>query len=203
MDKPFWEDAYRIPGGPNAFDEGQPSQEVAKIVAILPAGSRVLDLGCGDGRNSLLPAEKGLQVTAVDISSTAIEKLERLTKERGLSVEIINQDMRLFTFEDSYDLIISHGCLHLIEREHWAELIRKMQANTKRNGYNIISVFTDSLPPPTDLQKFTAGLFKEGELFDYYHDWTIISKNSRIFKDEHPGGVRHRHASNKIVAQKS
>ena len=106
MDKPFWEDAYRIPGGPNAFDEGQPSQEVAKIVAILPAGSRVLDLGCGDGRNSLLPAEKGLQVTAVDISSTAIEKLERLTKERGLSVEIINQDMRAISKDFTKHFIV-------------------------------------------------------------------------------------------------
>ena len=202
MDKPFWEDAYRSPGDPNVFGGGKPSQEVVEIVAILPAGFKVLDLGCGDGRNTLLPAEKGLQVTAVDISSTAIEKLKRLTIERGLSVEIINQDMRLFAFEDSYDLIMSHGCLHLIEREHWAKLIRKMQANTKRNGYNIVAVFTDRLPPPTDLQKFTIGLFKEGELFDYYRDWRIVSQDSRIFEDEHPGGVRHRHASNRILAQK-
>jgi tellurite methyltransferase len=130
------------------------------------------------------------------------KKLKRLTKERDLSVKIINLDMRLFPFEDSYDLIISHGRLHLIEREHWTRLIRKIQASTKRNGYNIISVFTDRLPPPADLQNFTIGLFKEGELFDYYRDWTVIYQNSRIFDDELPGSVRYRHATNKIVAQK-
>jgi len=38
--------------------------------------STVLDIACGDGRNSLFLLEKGFQVTGVDFSSKALERLE-------------------------------------------------------------------------------------------------------------------------------
>ena len=41
-----------------------------------PHFSSILDLGCGFGANSLFLAEQGWQVTAIDISKTAIERLQ-------------------------------------------------------------------------------------------------------------------------------
>ena len=60
--KPFWETAYQIPTG-SAF--GKPS---ADIITLSPKAS-VLDLGCGEARNSLFLAERDFDVTAVDIST--------------------------------------------------------------------------------------------------------------------------------------
>ena len=46
------------------------------------------------------------------------------------------------------------------------------------------------------------GLFREGELEDCYRDWRIEVFRSYVLDDEHPGGIRHRHPVNKIVAQR-
>jgi len=200
--KPFWEDAYKQDGPADTFSGGRPSQEFLDLVNKLPRAARVLDLGCGDGRNALFLAEHGYDVTAVDMSANAIDKLNRLASEKEININTQVQDMRDYVFTNVHDLIISHGNLHLIEREDWIDLIEKIQNNTAVGGYNVIAVFTDSIPPPADLVEFTVGLFMEGELFEYYNDWKIFLKESYVLEDEHPGSPKHRHPINKIVAQK-
>ena len=49
--------------------------------------SFVLDLGCGEGRNSLFLAKKGFQVTSVDISKVGIRKLQNLSKKEKINLE--------------------------------------------------------------------------------------------------------------------
>jgi len=39
-------------------------------------------------------------------------------------------------------------------------------------------------------------------LFEIYHDWDIVSRESFVKEDEHPGGIRHRHPMNRLVAVK-
>ena len=46
-------------------------------------------------------------------------------------------------------------------------------------------------------------MFEEGELFGLYKDWEIILQKSFIDEDEHPGGIKHQHAVNKIIARKN
>ncbi|MBP1775532.1 MAG: hypothetical protein H6Q86_1538, partial [candidate division NC10 bacterium] len=46
------------------------------------------------------------------------------------------------------------------------------------------------------------GLFREGELLEQYAGWRIALHRSYVLEDEHPGGIRHRHPVNKIVAQR-
>lgn len=200
--KPFWEDAYKAQGPGDTFAGGKPSQEFYELITRLPRAARVLDLGCGDGRNALFLAEHGFDVTAVDISENAIDKVRRLAREKGVNINARVQDMREYVFTNVLDLIISHGNLHLIEREDWTNLIEKIKTNTVVGGYNVIAVFTDSIPPPPDLAEFTVGLFKEAELFEFYADWKIILKKSYVLEDEHPGSPKHRHPINKIVAQR-
>ena len=72
MRKPFGEDAY---SDMNASAFGGPSQEVRDVALCLLTGSSVLDLGSGEGRNALFLAERGSDVTAVDISEVGVRKL--------------------------------------------------------------------------------------------------------------------------------
>jgi tellurite methyltransferase len=85
MPKPFWEKAYADLTTP-AIRGGVPSQEICEIASQLPAAARVLDLGCGEGRNALFLAGCGFRVTAVDISEAGIRKLEALAGERRLDI---------------------------------------------------------------------------------------------------------------------
>ena len=198
-DLPFWETAYSRLDSADTF--GEPALELSQLVGLLPASASVLDLGCGEGRNALYLAGKGLRVTAVDASAAGVNKLNYFARQRGLSVKAEVRDMRDYAFGQSYDLVVAHGSLHLIEREHWTRLIHSIKDHTNAGGYNVVVVFTDTLPPPEDLADFHIGLFREGELFDFYHDWDVLLGRSYILEDEHPGGIRHRHPINQLVAR--
>jgi tellurite methyltransferase len=141
-------------------------------------------------------------VTAVDSSERGINKLNVLATERQLDIRSEVADMRTYHFPDLFDLIVSHGCLHLVERESWQQLIPRFKVHTNPGGFNVVVVFTDTLPPPDDLKEFCLGLFREKEVFSMYSDWEILLDQSYIIHDEHPGSPPHTHPINKLVARK-
>jgi tellurite methyltransferase len=110
--------------------------------------------------------------------------------------------MRDYELDREYDLIISHGCLHLIERENWTKVLQRFKTHTRSGGYNVVAVFTNRIAPPPDLEAFCFGLFREGELFDHYRDWNITLQKGYTIQDEHPCGIRHTHPIDKIVARR-
>ncbi|MCD4707098.1 MAG: methyltransferase domain-containing protein [Candidatus Sabulitectum sp.] len=200
MKQPFWETTY---SDINARSFGsRASEEILDLMNLLPEGSKVLDLGCGDGRNAIPLAEAGFHVTAVDISKAGIGKLQTLAEDRGLFIQTVVADIGIYRIQSEYDLIAAHGCLHLLERTQWKKLIREMQAHTSPVGYNAVTVFTDSVPASPDMEDFFVGMFREGELFSIYSHWNILLRKSYTFRDEHPGGIHHLHAANKLVAGK-
>jgi tellurite methyltransferase len=198
--KPFWEDSFADLDAPSPF--GGVSAEIVALSTRLPKGARTLDLGAGDGRNALFLSRQGYTVTAVDISASGITKLQYLASQQHLSIRTDIGDLRTYEIRDSFELMIAHGCLRLLEREHWQRLLRQMKDHTVRGGFHVVAVFTNVMEPPEDLRQWTLGLFNEGELFATYGDWRIIEKKSYVLEDQHPGGLPHRHPINKIVAQR-
>jgi len=200
--KPFWDNTYKDLEAPSTFGNGQPSAEIVDISLKLNHGASILDMGCGDGRNSLFLSKKGFIVDAFDIAETGIEKIKYLVNKENLKINAFLFDMKNFKFEKSYDLIITHGCLHLIDKKEWLRLIDLIKENTNIKGYNVHAVFTNKIAPPIDMEQFFIGLFLENEIFDFYKNWKVLVKESYIFNDEHANNIKHTHAVNKIVAQK-
>ena len=200
--KPFWEECYQQPGKLDTFRNGKPSNDVVIAASMLDRGSTALDLGCGEGRNAVYLADIGLATTAVDISGAGIKKLNTIASQMGLDVESSVCDMRKYMFSKQFDLVICHGCLHLVKREEWQKVLERIKNNTAPGGINVICVFTDQLPEPDDQKGIMSGLFREGELLEHYQDWEILDSRSCEFQDEHPGGIRHRHALNSLTAKK-
>jgi methionine biosynthesis protein MetW len=58
--------------GSRTIDELDPNSSYAKAYALIPAGSRVLDLGCGSGELASYLAARGDRVWGVDINPTAL-----------------------------------------------------------------------------------------------------------------------------------
>lgn len=82
----FWETRY---GEREQIWSGRPNAAlVAEATKLVPG--RALDLGCGEGGDSIWLAEQGWTVTAVDISSTAIARATAAAKERGIPDERIS-----------------------------------------------------------------------------------------------------------------
>lgn len=56
----------------------------------------VLDLACGPGRHAVAFAERGFDVTGVDLTSFLLEKARERARDAGVAVEWIRSDMRKF-----------------------------------------------------------------------------------------------------------
>ena len=200
MEDPFWEKTYKD-DSVSTFGL-RPNQEVQDLCPSFKQNCSILEVGCGEGKNSLFLAEKGFKVHAVDISESAIQKVNRLSLERKLELTTQAQDLRTFVFNKSYDVIISYGTLHFVEKKDWKLFIEKAKENTKPGGYNIMQIFTNKVPASPDIASFAVGLANEEELFSLYKGWEVLKTIAHVFDDEHPGVEKHKHASNKIVAKK-
>ena len=64
-----------------------------QVSALLPPGARVLDVGCGEGRDSVFFAERGFDVTGVDIARSGLAKAERLACARGVRARWVCGDI--------------------------------------------------------------------------------------------------------------
>jgi cyclopropane fatty-acyl-phospholipid synthase-like methyltransferase len=67
---------------------------LASQAQLFRPGMRVLDVACGEGRNSVWLAQRGCQVTGMDISPLALEKARRLADARGVKVTWVEADVR-------------------------------------------------------------------------------------------------------------
>jgi SAM-dependent methyltransferase len=90
-----------------------PNTWVAKTVGAWFAG-RALDLGAGEGRHSVWLAALGWQVTAVDFSSTGIERGRQGAADVGVEVDWVVADVRAWAppAGERFDLILV-SYLHL------------------------------------------------------------------------------------------
>lgn len=93
-------------------------------------GRRVLEVGCGQGGMAALWAERGAQLTAVDLNPDAIAATRERFSQRGLSGEIRQVDARSLPFEGgTFEYAYSWGVLHHSPdlRRSVAELMRVLR----------------------------------------------------------------------------
>ena len=76
----------------------------------------ILDLCTGPGTQALALAERGMDVTATDISAAAVEKAAALAAERGLKVTFLQNDILHNRLDRRFDLILDRGCFPVFPR---------------------------------------------------------------------------------------
>ena len=81
--KQFWDARFAAPDyifgtAPNVF--------LAAQRTLFQPGMRVLEIGCGEGRNSVWLASLGCQVLGMDVSPLALTKARQLAADRGVTV---------------------------------------------------------------------------------------------------------------------
>lgn len=99
------------------------------FLAELPEGARILDVGCGSGRDTLAFKKKGYQVDAIDYSEELVKKASRLT---GIPIKLKS----FYEIDDyeAYDGIWACASLLHCERNHLKEVIGKLVSALKPNG---------------------------------------------------------------------
>jgi SAM-dependent methyltransferase len=101
-------------------------------------GMRVLDAGCGSGRNLVYFLRKGYDVYGVDHSEAAIAQVRQLASV--LAPTLPRENFRVETvdrlsFNDSFDLVLSSAVLHFARDEvHWQSMVAEMWRVLKPAG---------------------------------------------------------------------
>ena len=101
------------------------------------SSGEALDLGAGNGRNTLFLISQSFKVTSVDTSEEGLNILEKRVKEKE-KLETVLSDVREFETDKKYDLIIAIGLLHFLSKREGSDLIKKIQRWTKRDGVNVL-----------------------------------------------------------------
>jgi SAM-dependent methyltransferase len=83
-----------------------------------PAGSRVLEYGCGRGSAAFALARRGLAVTGIDLSSEGISHARELADRDRLKIdfEVMNAE-HLYFDDSSFDLVCGSAILHHLDLE--------------------------------------------------------------------------------------
>lgn len=125
-----WSETYRT-GDHCVWDHASPSTELIGYIlgARLPAGARVLDLGCGTGADAIFLAKQNFEAHGVDFSKEALRLAEQRAGELDVSVDWRECSALNTPFDDGYfDLITDRGCFHHIagplRREYAREIAR-------------------------------------------------------------------------------
>ena len=90
MDREDWNRRYE---GEGLIWTAEPNRMLVTEVGRMVPG-RVLDLGCGEGRNAVWLARQGWSVTAVDFSDVGLDKGRRLADAHAVTVEWVLADVR-------------------------------------------------------------------------------------------------------------
>lgn len=85
-----------------------PASEAALAGSNLRAGESVLDIGCGSGNASLLAAEQGARVTAVDPAQRLLDLAAGRARQRGLGISFLRGEAAALPLANSVtDLVLS------------------------------------------------------------------------------------------------
>ena len=171
-------------------------------------GASALDLGAGEGKNSVYLANLGASVTAIDVSPIALSRFKFQPYFSACEQRIvrINDDVRNISCEqESIDVVIAYGVFHCFDnRQQIYETIDNIKGWIKPNGYFIGATFTDKIPPPIfqDYLEYEAFL-QDGELRSLFSEFDVLEyEESTITETHSTSKIEHQHSISRIIAQK-
>ncbi|WP_149093794.1 methyltransferase domain-containing protein [Paenibacillus terrae] len=182
----------------------EPNKVCYQVLQFMPPNKHIklLDIGCGEGKDAVFFARNGYDVTAFDVSDAGIEKTKRLAEKIGVHVNVFKADILDYRLDTHFDVIFSSGVLHYIKPEFRKEIFENYKQYTNPNGSHIFNVFVNKpfIAPPPEKEP-NAYKWYSGELLTHYYDW-FIEDSSEVIFDCNSSGIPHKHAMTKIIAQK-
>jgi len=182
----------------------KPHNLTADSIQHLPSNAKVLDLGCGEGKDSFFLAKNNFNVTAIDVSEEGIKKLSEFAKKEKLKIKADVSEIKSYLEDcEEFDAIFAMNVLQFIDEKNIFNVIKKIQLKTKLNGLNVIASFVTETPKQKKMVLSKGRyFFEEGELKELYKDWKILFYEEKLGDWETHGEPRHRHFSVKLIAQK-
>lgn len=123
---------------PNAL--GAPTQVIVDFFAGYDGPSlRILDIGCGQGRDAVFLGKLGHSVTGVDLSPHGIADLIATAEAEDLPITGIVADITAFTPDGVFDVILIDRTLHMLDRAPRLEVLQRLLGHVAADGQLLIA----------------------------------------------------------------
>jgi 2-polyprenyl-3-methyl-5-hydroxy-6-metoxy-1,4-benzoquinol methylase len=162
-----YEEYYRE----NRHGLGEPTSEFVKFFENYEQKrSRVLDVGCGQGRDALFVARIGHHVTAIDLSPSGISDLQKDAAAEGLPILAEVVDIRTYTSGKRFDVIVIDRTLHMLAGDERSATLGNLLGLSKRGTHILIADERSNLPAFREIfsmsrWNWTTTLDRRGFLF--------------------------------------
>ncbi|MCK4637411.1 MAG: class I SAM-dependent methyltransferase [Methanomicrobia archaeon] len=110
-------------------------------------GGPVLELACGTGRITIPMAEKGIEITGLDVSETMLSHARKKAAKKGVNVEWIKADCRNFKLNKKFNLIFFpfNSITHLHDLKSLEACFSCVKEHLTHKGRFVIDVFNPHL----------------------------------------------------------
>jgi len=137
-----WDNVY---GKDASFFGDEPSKFALSCYNLMKKNDlkKMLEIGCGQGRDCLFFTSKGMEVAALDYSKVAIDSLLEHAKQKDLSVDAHVYDAKKpLPFDSgSFDAVYSHMFLSMrFSFDELKFILSEVKRVLKDNGFHFFSV---------------------------------------------------------------
>ncbi len=150
---------------------GKPYPQLIDFFSGYPKKGKVLDLGCGQGRDAIAIARMGFEVTGIDISEIGISQMNRVVANEHLSLTGVVADIFDFKKFGEYEFILLDSMFHFTKNDLQKEtrLIKRIVTNAKKGCIAIfciqdeekkVKILNATIKSVRDLQSIADERFK-------------------------------------------
>jgi len=171
---PNWEQLYQdkeVESMPWFSPDLDPDLAQALTRLNLYSGT-VLDLGTGPGTQAIALAKRGFQVTATDLSNTAVKQAANKAKAEGLNIAFQQDNILNSQLDQQFDFVWDRGCFHVFPSERRQDYVLVVDRLIKLGGYLFLKCFSHLQPGEEGPYRFTPEDI--GQIFsDYFNVYAI------------------------------
>lgn len=164
-----WDQIYQTyPLCSLGWELGKPRPILVKLVeeGLITKG-KTLDLCCGAGTNMIYLAQKGFEVTGIDVSKTAIKYAKAKAEQTKAQINFVIESFVDLSFRDEeFDFVFDMGCFHHVEIEDRPTFIKGIYRVLKKGSDYLLTCFS----------------YKNGKAWNHFTEKQLISLFSVYFE---------------------
>ncbi|MBW4519215.1 MAG: class I SAM-dependent methyltransferase [Scytolyngbya sp. HA4215-MV1] len=125
------------------------------LIPLQLLSGKVLDLGTGPGTQAIALAKRGFQVTATDLSATAIQLAQEKAQAEGFAITFRQDDILNSHLEHTFDFVLDRGVFHVFAPELRSDYVTVLSRLVKPSGYLFLKCFSSLEPGEEGPYRFT------------------------------------------------
>jgi len=195
----------------------KPEVGLKEVLRYAPKGI-ALDIGAGEGRNSIFLAKNGFRVEAIDKNEEGLKKCKKLAQRYNLRLKTKIANVRKFKFvRNKYSLIVAVASLDFLKFSEIKKIFLQIKKSLKKEGVFYLIVFSIKDPAFQKckkklkmiekntfyLPKFKTSrhFFEKKELLNLLRNLKIVKLKEEKIREKHKKRI-HFHHLIKVIAKK-